>query len=322
MAATLLDGKSVARAIREEVARSVAEMERRSGATPRLAAVLVGDDPGSRVYVRNKIAACAEVGIRSDEVRLPATAGQEEVLQTVRRLNADPDLDGILVQLPLPRGLDRIPVILAIDPAKDVDGLHPLNAGMLAMRLESPVPCTPAGVVELLDRSGLPIAGQRAVIVGRSDIVGRPLAILLMHRDATVTICHSKTRDLAAIARQADLLVAALGRPAFLRGDHIREGATVIDVGINRVDDPALVASLFGADSPRVKETRERGYTLVGDAHPREAAERAGHLTPVPGGIGPLTIACLLRNTLRAARMRREGPARPGRPARPERHAR
>ncbi len=310
MAARLLDGKGVARAIREEVARGVTELKRSGAEAPRLAAVLVGDDPASRVYVRNKIAACGEVGIRSEEVRLPATAAQSEVLAAVRRLNLDADLDGILVQLPLPRGLDQIPVILAIDPEKDADGLHPLNAGRLAMRLDAPLPCTPAGVVELLDRSGLPIAGQRVVIVGRSAIVGRPLAIMLLHRDATVTLCHSKTRDLASVTRQADLLVAAIGRPAFLRAEHIRAGATVIDVGINRVDDPALVASLFGKDSPRLLQMRERGYALVGDAHPREAEERAAYLTPVPGGIGPLTIACLLRNTLRAARARRAAPVR------------
>lgn len=306
MAAVLLDGKSVARTIRSEVAREVEALRRRVGETPKLVAVLVGDDPASRVYVRNKITACSEVGIRSDEARLPAGTTQDQVLETIRRLNADPDLDGILVQLPLPQGLDRIPVILALDPDKDVDGLHPLNVGRMAMRLDAPLPCTPAGIIELLDRSGLPIGGQRAVIVGRSEIVGRPLATLLMHRDATVTVCHSRTRDIAAITREADLVIAALGKPAFLRSEHIRPEATVIDVGINRVDDAARVASWFGADSPRVKEVRERGYTLVGDVHPREAAERAGHLTPVPGGIGPLTIACLLRNTLRAARRRRE----------------
>ncbi len=310
MAARLLDGRAVAQLIRTEVARDVEALRAKSGEAPRLAAVLVGDDPASRVYVRNKIAACAEVGIRSEEVRLPADASEESILESVRTLNADADLDGILVQLPLPRGLDRLPVIQALDPGKDVDGLHPLNIGRLALRLDAPVPCTPAGIVELLDRSGLPIARQRAVIVGRSEIVGRPLAILLMQRDATVTICHSKTRDLATVTREADLLIAAIGRPAFLRGEHIREGATVIDVGINRIEDPARVAAIFGRDSPRVGEARARGYTLVGDTHPIEAAERAAWLTPVPGGIGPLTIACLLRNTLRAARLRRLGPLR------------
>jgi methylenetetrahydrofolate dehydrogenase (NADP+)/methenyltetrahydrofolate cyclohydrolase len=305
MTASLLDGAAVARTIRSEVAREVADLRQRTGASPRLAAVLVGDDPASQTYVRSKIAACAETGIRSEAVRIGAAAAREEVLAKVRALSADPDIDAILVQLPLPRGFDRVPILMAIDPAKDVDGLHPLNAGRLFMRLDAPVPCTPAGVVELLDRSGLAIAGRRAVIVGRSEIVGRPLAILLMLRDATVTVCHSKTEGLAAITGQADILVAAIGRPAYLRAEHIRPGAVVIDIGINRVDDAGLAASIFGADSPRVRQVRDRGYTLVGDVHPLEAAERASHLTPVPGGIGPLTIACLLRNTLQAARRRR-----------------
>ncbi len=305
MPARLLDGAAVARAIRSEVTEKVREFAARRGVAPRLAAVLVGDDPASQVYVRNKIAACAEAGIRSVEIRLEATVSQERVLRAVADLNADPDVDGILVQLPLPQGLDRIPVLLALDPSKDVDGLHPLNAGRLAMRLESPLPCTPAGVIELLDRSGLPIAGQRAVIVGRSEIVGRPLATLLMHRDATVTVCHSKTRDLPSVTREADILVAAIGRTAFVRKEHVRPGAVVVDVGINRVDDAALAADLFGADSSRVRQVKDKGYTLVGDAHPLEMAERAGHLTPVPGGIGPLTIAFLLRNTLWLASRRR-----------------
>ena len=305
MAAELLDGAAVARAIRDEVARDVAGIVKRTGAAPRLAAVLVGDDPASQVYVRNKIAACREAGMRSDEVRLPAATPQERILSRVLQLNEDADIDGILVQLPLPPAIDRSAVVLALDPAKDVDGLHPLNAGRLLMKLDAPVPCTPAGIVDLLERCRLPIAGQHAVIVGRSDIVGRPLSILMMQRDATVTVCHSKTRDLPSVTRQADILIAAIGRPAFLGRDHIRPGATVIDVGVNRVDDAAAVAAIFGSDSPRVRQVRERGYTLVGDVHPVEAAARAAHLTPVPGGIGPLTIACLLRNTLRAARLRR-----------------
>jgi methylenetetrahydrofolate dehydrogenase (NADP+)/methenyltetrahydrofolate cyclohydrolase len=300
-----LDGAAVAREIRAEVAREVAEAARRHGAAPRLAAVLVGDDPASQVYVRNKMTACREVGLRSTEVRLPAAARQDEVVGRVRALGDDPDVDGILVQLPLPPGLDRPAVLQAIDPGKDVDGLHPLNAGRLFMRLDAPVPCTPAGILELLDRSGVPIAGRRAVIVGRSDIVGRPLAWLLLGRDATITVCHSRTRDLPAVTREADILVAAIGRPAFIRAGHIRPGATVIDVGINRVTDPLRIEAIFGAGHPLVARTRERGYTLVGDVHPVEAAAVAGRLTPVPGGVGPLTIACLLRNTLRAAVRRR-----------------
>jgi methylenetetrahydrofolate dehydrogenase (NADP+)/methenyltetrahydrofolate cyclohydrolase len=310
MAARILDGRAAARAIRSEAAAEVADLRRRTGATPRLVVILVGDDPASQVYVRGKIAACVEAGIRSEEVRLAATTSQDEVLDRVRRLNADPDVDGILVQLPLPGGLDRIPVLLALDPDKDVDGLHPLNAGRLAMRLPAPLPCTSAGIVELLDRSGIPIEGRRAAVLGRSEIVGRPLALLLTQRDATVTVCHSKTRDLPSVTSEADILIAAIGRPAFVRGEHIRPGAAVIDVGINRLADAAAVESIFGAGSPRLEEVRARGYTLVGDVHPREAEERAGHLTPVPGGIGPLTIACLLRNTVRAARARRGRPAR------------
>ncbi|HKB07404.1 MAG TPA: bifunctional methylenetetrahydrofolate dehydrogenase/methenyltetrahydrofolate cyclohydrolase FolD [Candidatus Polarisedimenticolia bacterium] len=305
MPARILDGAAVARAIRAEVAAGVSELKSRIGTTPRLAAVLVGDDPASQVYVRTKIAACGEAGIRSDEVRLPASATQDEVQGCVRRLNEERDVDGILVQLPLPGGLDRVAIVLALDPEKDVDGLHPLNAGRLLMKLDAMVPCTPAGIIDLLDRSGLPIAGRHAVVVGRSEIVGRPLSIMMSQRDATVTVCHSKTPDLASFTRQADILIAAVGRPAFIRRDHIRPGAIVVDVGVNRLDDARAAASIFGEDSPRPRQVRERGYTLVGDVHPREAAERAGWLTPVPGGVGPLTVACLLRNTLRAALRRR-----------------
>ncbi|HYV86374.1 MAG TPA: bifunctional 5,10-methylenetetrahydrofolate dehydrogenase/5,10-methenyltetrahydrofolate cyclohydrolase [Patescibacteria group bacterium] len=306
MSAQLLDGKAVAAAIRAEVQRDVEAEQHRTGLSPKLVAVLVGDDPASKVYVRNKISACAEAGIRSEELRLAAGASEDEVLAAVRRCNDDYDIDGILVQLPLPKHVDRVRVLLSIDPAKDVDGLHVINAGRLALRLDGLVPCTPAGVIELLERTGLPIAGQRAVIVGRSEIVGRPLGTLLMHRDATVTICHSKTRDLPEIARQADILIAAIGHPAFVRGEHIGPGAIVIDVGINRVGDLELVKDVYGADSPRVAQVKDRGFTLMGDVHWREAIERASWITPVPGGIGPLTIACLLRNTVRAARMRRE----------------
>ena len=305
MQAQWLDGAAVARAIRAEVAREVADLKATTGRAPRLAAVLVGDDPASQVYVRNKVAACAEAGIRSDAVRLEATIGQDRLLDRIHQLNDDADIDAILVQLPLPGGLDRMGVLLALDPGKDVDGLHPLNVGRLLMKLDAPVPCTPAGIIDLLERNRLPVAGLHAVVVGRSEIVGRPISILLTQRDATVTVCHSKTPDLASFTTRADLLIAAIGRPAFLRGEHIKPGATVIDVGVNRLDDPRAAASIFGADSPRVLRVRERGYTLVGDVHPVEAAERAAFLTPVPGGVGPLTIACLLRNTLRAARLRR-----------------
>jgi methylenetetrahydrofolate dehydrogenase (NADP+)/methenyltetrahydrofolate cyclohydrolase len=306
MTAQILDGKKAAEAIRAEVASDVVVEQKRTGLAPRLAAVLVGDDPASKVYVRNKIAACQEVGLRSDEIRIPDAATEEDVIHAVRRLNNDADVDGILVQLPLPQHINRFNVLLSIDPRKDVDGLHIMNVGRLAMRLEGLVPCTPAGVIEVLDRNGLSIAGQRAVIIGRSEIVGRPLATMLVHRDATVTLCHSKTRDLPSIARQADILIAAIGVPAFVRGEHIRTGAIVVDVGINRVTDMGLVRDVFGDGSPRLAQAQERGFALVGDVCWREAIERASWITPVPGGIGPLTIACLLRNTVRAARMRRE----------------
>ena len=306
MAARVLDGKSVALAIRAEVKRDGEEEQKRTGLAPQLAAVLVGDDPASHVYVRNKIEACREAGLRSTEIRIAATAPEAEVLAAVRRLNDDADVDGILVQLPLPRHVNRIKVLLTIDPAKDVDGLHVINAGRLALKMEGLVPCTPAGVIELLERQGLAIAGQHAVIIGRSEIVGRPLATLLIHRDATVTVCHSKTRDLEGIASEADIQIAAIGQPAFVRGEHIGNGAVVIDVGINRVTDIGLVKDVYGADSPRVGQVQDRGFTLMGDVHWRQAIEKASWITPVPGGIGPLTIACLLRNTVRAARLRRE----------------
>ena len=306
MAARILDGKSVAMQIRAEVKRDVEEEQKRTGLAPQLVAVLVGDDPASHVYVRNKIEACREAGLRSQEIRIAANAPETEVLAAVKRLNDDRDVDGILVQLPLPRHMNRVKVLLTIDPAKDVDGLHVLNAGRLALKLEGLVPCTPAGVIELLERQGLGIAGQHAVIIGRSEIVGRPLAALLLHRDATVTVCHSKTRDLPGIASEADILIAAIGQPAFVRGEHVRPGAVVIDVGINRVTDLALVKDVYGADSPRVAQVQDRGFTLMGDVHWRQASEKASWITPVPGGIGPLTIACLLRNTVRAARLRRE----------------
>src|SRR5436190_743109 len=248
MSARILDGKSVAQQIRAEVKRDVEEEQKRTGLAPQLAAVLVGDDPASHVYVRNKIEACREAGLRSQEIRIAVDAPEAEVLTAVRRLNDDPDVDGILVQLPLPRQVNRVKVLLSIDPQKDVDGLHVINAGRLALKMEGLVPCTPAGVIELLERQGLAIAGQHAVIIGRSEIVGRPLAALLLHRDATVTICHSKTRDLEGLASEADILIAAIGQPAFVCGEHIGPGAVVIDVGINRVTDLALIKDVYGAD--------------------------------------------------------------------------
>jgi methylenetetrahydrofolate dehydrogenase (NADP+)/methenyltetrahydrofolate cyclohydrolase len=271
-----------------------------------LAAVRVGDDPASAVYVRNKIKACEEVGIRSEHHALPESTSTAELLELVRSLNLRDDVDGILTQLPLPREINETAIIEAIDQSKDVDGFHPVNAGKLAMGRPVFVPCTPAGIMELLDDRGVEIRGVNACVVGRSQIVGRPMAQLLLQRDATVTICHSRTRDLAAVTRTADILVVAIGRAGFIRGEHIKPGATVIDVGMNRVSDPDEVRMLFGSEAnKRLEVVEKRGATLVGDVNPSEAAEVAGMLTPVPGGVGLLTVAMLMKNTLKAARLRK-----------------
>ena len=297
-----LEAAQLAAKIKEEVK---AEID--GGLRATLAAVRVGDDPASAVYVRNKIRACEEVGIRSEHHALPESTSTTELLDLVGFLNARDDVDGILVQLPLPRAINETVIIEAIDPAKDVDGFHPVNAGKLAMGRPVFVPCTPAGVMELLDDRGVEISGVTACVVGRSQIVGRPMAQLLLQRDATVTICHSRTRDLAAVTRTADLLVVAIGRPGFIRREHIKPGATVIDVGMNRVSDPDEVRVLFGSEAEkRLEVVEKRGATLVGDVNPSEAAEVAGLLTPVPGGVGLLTVAMLMKNTLKAARLRRQ----------------
>lgn len=304
--AQLLDGAAVAAQIKLEVAREVAQLWKDNQLKPCLAAVRVGDDPASAVYVRNKIRACEEVGIRSEHHALPALTSSVDLLDLIASLNGRGDIDGILVQLPLPPEIEADKIIEAVDPLKDVDGFHPLNVGRLALGNPAFVPCTPAGVIELLDRSGIPIAGANACVVGRSQIVGRPMAQLLLQRDATVTICHSRTRDLAAVTSAADLLVVAIGRPGFIGREHIKPGATVIDVGMNNVTDEATARKLFGAEAERRIETiAKRGYTLVGDVNPAEADEVAGLRTPVPGGVGLLTVALLMRNTIRAARLRR-----------------
>ena len=286
MTAHLIDGKQIAAEIRWEVKQKVDERLSRGLPIPGLATVLVGDNPASQVYVRNKQKSCAEVGIRSFGHALPADASQEEVEALVRQLNADSEVNGILVQLPLPAHLNEERVLSAIDLAKDVDGFHPLNIGRLAQKGREPlfVPCTPAGVMVLLERAGAQLAGANAVVLGRSNIVGMPVALLLLRADATVTICHSKTRDLPAVVRQADVLIAAIGKPEMVRGDWLKPGAVVIDVGINRVGD---------ASAPK-------GSRLVGDVAFEEALEVASAITPVPGGVGPMTIAMLLKNTLRA----------------------
>ena len=304
--AELLEGRPVADAIKKEVATEVSRLRQQHGVAPRLAAVLVGDDAASAVYVRNKVRACAEVGIESDKIDLSASTTTDELLAVVRRLNADDNVDGILVQLPLPKQIDDSVIIEAIDPAKDVDAFHPTNVGYLAMGRPRFVPCTPAGIIELLDRNQIEIAGANACVVGRSQIVGRPIASLLLQRHATVTICHSKTRDLPAVTREADILIAAIGRPAFIRGDFIKPGATVIDVGVNQVTRVEGAREFFGFDADkRIEAIEKRGYTLVGDVHPAEADLIAGRRTPVPGGVGLLTVAMLMKNSLQAAKWRR-----------------
>ena len=308
MAARRLDGEAVARTIRHEVTAEIARLLARGSARPRLAVVLAGANPASEIYVRNKIKACEEVGIQSELVRVPGERDGGRTLQAVRELNRRTDVDGILVQLPLPADADKTAILHALDPAKDVDGLHPENVGRMVEGSEGLRPCTPSGILELLRRSEVAIEGARAVVLGRSDIVGKPMAILLLHASATVTICHSRTRNLAEVTRGAEILVAAIGRPGFVTEEHLRPGAVVIDVGIHRVTDPGQAEELFGADSKQAETVRKGGAALVGDVHPRRAAPVAGALSPVPGGVGPLTIACLLQNTLKAAHLRHGGP--------------
>lgn len=304
--ADLLDGAAIANQIKQEVAQDVERLVAEHQVRPCLSAVRVGDDAASAVYVRNKIRACEEVGIRSELHALPATTTAIELTDLINSLNARGDVDGILVQLPLPGEIDEARIIEAIDPEKDVDGFHPVTIGKLSMGHPTFVPCTPAGIVELLDRCGIPISGASACVVGRSQIVGRPVAQLLLQRDATVTICHSRTRDLAAVTRQAEILVVAIGRPGLIGLEHIKPGATVIDVGMNKITDEAIARKLFGAETDkRLAAIAKRGYTLVGDVNPAEADEVAGKRTPVPGGVGLLTVAMLMRNTVKAARQRR-----------------
>jgi methylenetetrahydrofolate dehydrogenase (NADP+)/methenyltetrahydrofolate cyclohydrolase len=300
---TILDGAAIAAAIKQEVAEEVRALAAR-GIKPGLAAVLVGDVPASQIYVRSKVQACAELGLYSDLITPPDTVTTEEMLSLVAQLNARDDVDGILIQLPLPPQVDAKALLDAVDPAKDVDGFHPVNAGRLLAGRPALAPCTPAGVIEILKRSNIPIAGQHAVVVGRSDIVGKPVAILLLHQNATVTICHSKTRDLPAITKQADILVAAIGRPGFITSEMITPGATLIDVGMNRLSTREEIDRFFKGNAKREAAFAKRGSVIVGDIDPR-AFEFAGAYTPVPGGVGLLTIAMLMSNTVRAAKMRR-----------------
>jgi methylenetetrahydrofolate dehydrogenase (NADP+)/methenyltetrahydrofolate cyclohydrolase len=301
-----LEGSQLAARIKQDVQNTIERMVKEQNVRPGLAAVRVGEDPASAVYVRNKIRACEEVGIYSEHHALPESTSTAELLDLIRSLNVRDDIDGILTQLPLPSQIDETAIIEAIDPGKDVDGFHPVNVGRLALGRPVFVPCTPTGIIELLDDNGIEIRGTNACVVGRSQIVGRPMAQLLLQRDATVTICHSRTRDLASVTRTADLLVVAIGRVGFIRGEHIKPGATVIDVGMNRISDPNEVRALFSNEAEkRLEVLAKRGATLVGDVHPAEAAEVAGKLTPVPGGVGLLTVAMLMKNTLKAAKLRR-----------------
>ena len=297
MTARLLDGAATARAIREELRPRVAALAAR-GLRPGLGVLLVGDDPASAVYVRSKTRAGDELGLFHETVRLPASASTAEVAAVVEAFNARPEIHGILVQTPLPAAVDSARVLRLVNPAKDVDGFHPENVGLLVQKRPRFVACTPAGIMELLAREGVALSGRRAVVLGRSDIVGKPMALLLMHADATVTVAHSKTPDLAAVTREADVLVAAVGRAGLVRAEHVKPGAVVVDVGMNRVADAALAAEL-GPD--RGEEFTRKGYLLVGDVHAPSVRERAGALTPVPGGVGPLTIAMLMSNTVSAA---------------------
>ena len=307
MTAKILSGRAIAESIKEEVRDEVARLYEEQGFRPGLTVVRVGEDPASAVYVGNKVKTSHELGIISEHIQLDVDTTHDELLSTVKRLNGRDEVDGILVQLPLPDHIDENAILEAIDPQKDVDGFHPMNVGRLNQGQRSLVPCTPAGVIEILKRSGIGIAGKHAVVVGRSNIVGKPMAALLLKENATVTICHSRTTDLPSITRQADILVAAIGRAGFVRGEHIREGATVIDVGINSVSDKEVAAGLFSEEDlpKRLAAIEKRGSTLVGDVNPKEAIEKAANFTPVPGGVGLLTVAMLMKNTVEAAKMRR-----------------
>jgi len=305
MAAIILDGNRIAGEIRAEVASEVKTMTA-AGMRPGLAVVLAGHNPASQVYVRGKVKSSAEVGIYSEQHTPLETASTEELLELIADLNRRDEIDGILVQLPLPPQVDAKKVLMAVHPAKDVDGFHPMNVGFLSTLRPGLVPCTPAGIIEILKRSNIPIAGQEAVVVGRSDIVGKPTAMLLINGNATVTVCHSKTRDLPGVCRRADILIAAIGRAGMITREFVKPGATVIDVGMNQVTDRAEFDRLFAGNAKREETFRSKGSVLAGDVHPL-VAQVAGAITPVPGGVGPLTIAILMANTVRAAKLRRAG---------------
>lgn len=304
MTARIIDGRVVAQHVETTLRTEIAAL-RSTGVRPGLAALRIGDDPASEIYVRNKKLKAEELGLHAVERHLPADIGEAELLDEIGRLNSDDSIDGILLQLPLPAHLDSRRAIESIDPAKDVDGFHPTNAGRLHLGQPCLVPCTPSGIMELIDSTGEPIAGRHAVVIGRSHIVGRPVAALLLSRDATVTICHSGTADLPGMVAQADLVIAAIGRPFFVQAPWIRPGAIVIDVGINRLTDSAETRSLLSHDEKKLAALERRGAVIVGDVDFARASEVASWITPVPGGVGPMTIIMLMRNTVRAARERR-----------------
>lgn len=305
MSARILDGNKIAADIKNEAAKDIQQMIA-AGVRPGLAVVIAGDDPASEIYVRNKVKACEELGIYSEKHALPQSVTTEELIDLVHSLNGRDEIDGVLVQLPLPKQVDYRRVLTTVAPAKDVDGFHPLNVGYLSTGRPGLFPCTPLGIMEVLTREHIRIEGAEAVVVGRSEVVGRPIATMLLNRSATVTVCHSKTENLADVCRRADILVAAIGRAGMITREFVKPGATVIDVGINRVNDPAEFERLFSGNAKRRESFEKRGSTLVGDVHP-EVAEVAGAITPVPGGIGLLTVAMLIVNTLSACKMRRMG---------------
>jgi methylenetetrahydrofolate dehydrogenase (NADP+)/methenyltetrahydrofolate cyclohydrolase len=309
MPAQILDGLKIRDQIFLELKQEIASLQAQN-IRPGLAAVLVGNDPASQLYVKSKIAACEHLNMASWMHTPPADSTTDYMLQLVRDLNADDHVDGILIQLPLPKQIDSKRILEAVDPAKDVDGFHPMNLGKLVSNRPGLVACTPAGCMEILRRHKIPVEGANAVVLGRSDIVGKPMALLLLHANATVTICHSKTQNIADVTRRADILVAAIGRAGYVQPDWIKYGAAVIDVGTNKVTDPAEAAQLLRNFPQRLEKFRAKGNVLIGDVHP-EAAQIAGYLTPVPGGVGPMTITMLMSNTVKAARLRRASTASP-----------
>ncbi|MFB3905994.1 MAG: bifunctional 5,10-methylenetetrahydrofolate dehydrogenase/5,10-methenyltetrahydrofolate cyclohydrolase [Acidobacteriota bacterium] len=304
METRILDGKKIAEQIRSELCAEISELKSR-GIIPGLAVVLVGENPASQIYVRSKAKTCAELGMHSESHELPATTTTAELLDLIGRLNASDTVDGILIQLPLPSHMNADVILRAVEPTKDVDGFHPVNVGLLSIGSFTLAPCTPMGIIEMLKREGVEIKGAEAVVVGRSNIVGKPMAMLLLHQHATVTVCHSRTRNLPEVCRRADILVAAIGKPAMITKDFIKPGATIIDVGTNKIQDRDLALRLFGPDSNKFRTLEKQGSVLVGDVHPTDPLGLAGAVTPVPGGVGPLTIIHLMKNTVLACRSRK-----------------